>query len=262
MQIKRVDAFSLVELSVVLVILGLLVGGVLTGQNLVRAAELRNVTEEEKKFVAAVQLFKEKYSAFPGDMANATSYWGRADTGAFTGQCAAPDTNQGTGVQTCNGSGDGRLLTGNETFRFWQHMANAGLIEGNYTGIAGAGGAFHSVRGTNIPKSKLEGAGWFSYGGWATAWAGDVVMFSGSYGDVIVIGGDVANSMPYASNIFSPDEAWSMDSKIDDGKPGQGDLRTYNWPGCTNAANKDDVTTTYKLTVSSKVCSLFFVDAY
>src|SRR3569833_319215 len=71
-------AFTLVELSIVLVILGLLDGGVHTGQSLIRAAELRSVTTQYQRFLTAVQTFRDKYFALPGDMTNAHSYWGIA----------------------------------------------------------------------------------------------------------------------------------------------------------------------------------------
>ena len=69
-------AFSLVELSIVLVILGLLVGGILSGQSLIRAAQLRSVTADYTRFVTAVNTFRDKYFALPGDMTNAQSVWG------------------------------------------------------------------------------------------------------------------------------------------------------------------------------------------
>ena len=69
-------AFSLVELSIVLVILGLLTGGILTGQNLIRAAELRSVVTEFQTYQTAVMTFRDKYFALPGDMTNATDFWG------------------------------------------------------------------------------------------------------------------------------------------------------------------------------------------
>jgi prepilin-type N-terminal cleavage/methylation domain-containing protein len=128
--------FSLVELSIVLVILGLLVGGVLTGKSLIRAAELRSVTTDQQRFVAAAQIFREKYQAFPGDMTNATAFWGTA--AACPGTYLQPSTD----ATTCNGNGDGGVrgdTTGsNESFRFWQQLANAGLIEGQYSGVTGS----------------------------------------------------------------------------------------------------------------------------
>ena len=70
------SGFSLVELSIVLVILGLLTGGILAGQNLIRAAELRSVTTQFQNYHAAVMTFRDKYFALPGDMANAEDFWG------------------------------------------------------------------------------------------------------------------------------------------------------------------------------------------
>jgi prepilin-type N-terminal cleavage/methylation domain-containing protein len=69
------SAFSLVELSIVLVILGLLVGGVLAGQSLIRAAQLRAVTAQVGQYAAASKTFRDKYFALPGDLPNATSFW-------------------------------------------------------------------------------------------------------------------------------------------------------------------------------------------
>jgi prepilin-type N-terminal cleavage/methylation domain-containing protein len=128
-------AFSLVELSIVLVILGLLVGGVLSGQSLIRAAQLRAITAEYSRYVTATQSFKDKYFALPGDMNNATSFWGAAD--GSTGLTAACFGAAGTGTQTCNGDGSGTIYptsASDESLRFWQHLARAGLIEGSYTG--------------------------------------------------------------------------------------------------------------------------------
>ena len=58
---KRESAFSLVELSIVLVILGLLVGGILGGQSLIKAAELRSITSDIESYRVAVNSFKIKY---------------------------------------------------------------------------------------------------------------------------------------------------------------------------------------------------------
>src|SRR6187399_2125428 len=97
--------FSLVELSIVLVILGLLTGGILAGQSLIRAAELRAVSTEYSKFVTAGRSFRDKYFALPGDMANATSFWGTAVT------CPGKVTADArTDARTCNGDGTGQIL--------------------------------------------------------------------------------------------------------------------------------------------------------
>ena len=83
--------FSLVEMAIVIDIIGLLVGGVLAGQNLMRAAEIRSIIEEEQRILGAVQAFQDKYAALPGDMSNATSVWGALPATPATckaaGQC-------------------------------------------------------------------------------------------------------------------------------------------------------------------------------
>jgi prepilin-type N-terminal cleavage/methylation domain-containing protein len=71
---KYQRGFSLVELSIVLVILGLLTGGILAGQSLIRAAELRSITTQFNQYVSATQSFRDKYMALPGDMPNATRF--------------------------------------------------------------------------------------------------------------------------------------------------------------------------------------------
>src|ERR1700754_5054766 len=98
--------FTLVELSIVLVILGLLVGGVLAGQSLIRAAELRSISTDTTQYRTALFSFREKYNALPGDMINATSFWGDRATGAES--CADGAIANGT-PGTCNGNGNGMI---------------------------------------------------------------------------------------------------------------------------------------------------------
>ena len=128
------SAFSLVELSIVLVILGLLTGGILAGQNLIRAAELRSVTTQMTQYRTAFYTFRDKYFAIPGDMRNAIDFWGAQDGADGVGLDCFNDPS--STQATCNGDGDGdiQLYPMTETYRAWQHLANAGLIEGTYTG--------------------------------------------------------------------------------------------------------------------------------
>ncbi|MBX9726410.1 MAG: prepilin-type N-terminal cleavage/methylation domain-containing protein, partial [Rickettsiales bacterium] len=102
---KHVTAFSLVELSIVLVILGLLVGGVLSGQSLIRAAELRAVSTEYSRYVTSAQTFRDKYFALPGDMNNATRFWGNLGGTNCTNSAGTSAVTTGT----CDGNGDGQV---------------------------------------------------------------------------------------------------------------------------------------------------------
>src|SRR5690348_1121410 len=77
--------FSLLELSIVLVIIGLITGGITAGRTIVRAAELRSMITDINKYKSAIYTFREKYNAVPGDMKNAVKYWGAAAGGTADG---------------------------------------------------------------------------------------------------------------------------------------------------------------------------------
>lgn len=251
-------AFSLVELSIVLVILGLLTGGILAGQSLIRAAELRAVSTEYARHITAVQSFRDKYMALPGDMANATAFWGKDNT-----NCAG-HTGTASANGTCNGSGDGTInqslgagLT-NEQHQFWRQMALAGLVEGSYTGIAGAGGVRHSIIGTNVPASKLSNAGWSVYA--QPNFPGNTEWFAYDYQNMLTFGAANGSDITY-SNALRPEEAWNVDTKLDDGKPGRGKVMSL-WDSCTDAAGFSSLDANYALTTTTVVCRLVFPRAF
>lgn len=228
--LPRQRGFSLVELSIVLVILGLLVGGVLGGRSLIRASELRSITTQYNNYYSATRAFRDKYFALPGDMTNATSFWGAA---AAPGTCA---TTAGTGAATCDGDGDGLITSivgSKETHRFWQHLANAGMIEGSYQGISAAPAPETSI---NLPPGKVGHSFW-SVGNLGLVSAGAYVMFAGDYGNLFEIGSGCATSAVNCP-LLNPEEVWNIDTKMDDGKPATGKLVVDTVNGvefCTDA---------------------------
>lgn len=243
------EGFTLVELSIVLVILGLLVGGVLTGQSLIRAAELRSFATDGAKFTTAIYAFKDKYFALPGDMANATSFWGSL---GGTGSDATCQNIAATGQATCNGNGDGMIIMSvvddDEPFRFWQHLANAGLIEGRWPGRQG--GSFSP--GVNMPGSKLG-----SKIAWYPLWSGSP---NGSVNRFIQpMGNGITAMTGYGDLILKPEEVWNIDMKQDDGLPGTGNVMVYknttgNCTTATNTAPPGDAGATYVLSNQTKQC--------
>ena len=258
------QAFSLVELSIVLVILGLLTGGILTGQSLIRAAELRAVTTEFQTYQTAVMTFRDKYFALPGDMRNATDFWG-----AMT-NCGAASPS-GSGTETCNGDGDGQIddpttagQTG-ESFGFWRHLANAGLIEGTYTGISESGGSVANADvGVNVPASKLGRAGW------TTVNFDDEANIVGTYGNVLFFGQATAIGRT-VSVALSTEETWNIDTKIDDAKPWLGKVVVQTGQGssgtnCANAvASSQAVSAAAEYELSNRntlSCSIIFRSAF
>jgi type II secretory pathway pseudopilin PulG len=258
-------AFSLVELSIVLVILGLLIGGILSGQALIRAAELRSITTEYSRYIAATQTFRDKYFALPGDMTNATAFWGKSATycAGASGTAATPGT--------CNGNGNGQVNIGSasataENFEFWKQLAFAGLIEGTYTGIVGPGSAHDTTPGVNAPKGKLSSTGWSVY--YTSGYALDPGMYVYDYANMIGFGSVATGSWPF-NPALKPEEAWNIDSKIDDGKPATGKVMAKGFTAnvgttsaCTTSTSNIDYAGTYRLSNSVIDCTLMFPQAF
>lgn len=260
--VKR--GFSLVELSIVLVILGLLVGGVLSGQSLIRAAELRSVSSEYARYVAATQSFRDKYFALPGDMNNATRFWGRLNSNA---DCVTNSTAAVATPGSCDGDGDGIIEAGAATanisierFQFWRQLALAGLIEGNYTGLAGPGATNgeQPVIGTNVPASKLGRAGFSTY--YLNIPTDNVVHYA-VQGNTLLFGTAIGNST--GGDALKPEEQWNIDTKLDDGRPGYGTIRGFsssNVNGGTDCTSSDVASTaTYLLNLTGATCSMMIL---
>lgn len=252
---SRRQAFSLVELSIVLVILGLLVGGVLSGQSLIRAAELRSVSSEYQRYVTAMGTFRDKYFALPGDMNNAVAFWGNTDTGNGNGNGAIESTATAIGAAGAQ--------TSNEISNFWIHLAKAALVEGSYTAIANT--TLNAP--ANNPKAKLSNAAW-NAGFLGSVANTSTVYFEGSYGDVLYFGSGNAAATPGA--VLKPEEAWNLDTKLDDGRPDIGSITTLESQGLTAGTACSSITaaattlaaSAYSLSSSGAACSLVFKTGY
>lgn len=253
--------FSLVELSIVLVILGLLTGGILAGQSLIRAAELRSVSTDLNRYVAATYTFRDKYMAAPGDMPNATAFWGAA-AGDGTGNDTACHAVEGAGTATCNGNGDGKVYwaitsangTPREYFTFWKHLANAGLIEGKFTGISGSGSSNNPVTGINTPQLRLQQAAIRLGHTQLPIPEGHASSYAGYYGFNWAMGRPVGTADDL-DPIFLPEEVWNIDMKMDDGNPATGRITVMKpaaMPGC--ALGNDASTARYDLTTKTQAC--------
>ena len=223
--------FTLIEISIVLVIIGLVVGGVLVGKELIRSAELISVVSDVNKFKIAVNLFKDKYKYLPGDMPNASVIWPNCDTLA----------------SDCNGNGDWHIDSWNPTFedfRAWQQLADDGLIAGHYSGQYGPPSA-RVIIGQNVPASKIAGGGYLMFydeGGGGPLY--NRIVFAGNKSD-----GD------FEEGLLTPHEAQMIEEKMRDDKiAGTGKIRAFERAGCVNWP----APTTYLTTNDNKACVLFF----
>lgn len=257
-------AFSLVELSIVLVILGLLTGGILTGQSLIRSAEMRKITLAHERYRMAIFTFRDKYFALPSDMPNATRFWGAKTATSCTNNPGVP-VNAADG--TCDGNGDGFVYNdGNGEFkRVFEQLSLAGLVEGTYR---------HSVvpplnetqaLGVEFPAIGVGKAGArFSYIGVVNGVNMHPSSLHGNTGNFLRIGAPSPYSTGLVEGIVKPEEAYNIDMKIDDGRPGTGaflahydasdpDVLTTR---CVNNFNSPNAV--YNLTFTNNGCTLWF----
>jgi prepilin-type N-terminal cleavage/methylation domain-containing protein len=222
--------FTLIEMSIVLVIVGLLVGGVLVGQDLIRAAYIRAQITQIEKFNTAVNTFYGKYQALPGDMnASTATEFGFATRGACPGEGDGNGIIEGIILSGC-GNNSGVEIFAGETQMFWVDLSSA--VAGNLIG-----GGFNqnnilapptSVSTTQMPlyfPTANIGGGNYIYvwsGGWKeTGTGGDAGPGEISDG-VNYFGISVMISEGLAQVGLTVSQAYNIDTKIDDGFPQSG----------------------------------------
>lgn len=218
--IKNSFGFTLVELAISMVIIGLLITGVLKGQELLESARSNATIKQVNAFTAAVNIFQDKYQAYPGDLMNAgnripgcggTCYGGNQD--GIVGLLATPGNYQSTQA----GTGSSPRV---ETTMFWKQMAYADLI----TGIDPAANVAMPEYGHTHPASPLGG-------GYDVFFApADLVDTPGG----LVFRLQNALAFSGTSTVFiSPAIAERIDLKMDDGFPDTGYVRAdFDQSGC------------------------------
>jgi len=250
-------AFSLVEMSIVLVIIALIVGGIMEGRSLLRASEVRTVITDANAYKGAITQFKTQYRYLPGDMPNAQQYWPTTVNG--NGNGIVEYTSFGTGSTASVAGGP------NEAFLFWQHLALAGMVQGNYNGLADPASTVGYTIGVNSPLAQVDGVVWGA--SYVDCRGGCGNIFNRDYRDWLTVGSLL--DVVYADSPFlTTSEAYSIDTKMDDGLPGAGIVQmTYDnygmfgtaAEGCSNAASGADFGASYKLSNTAKnQCGLLF----
>ncbi len=115
--------FTLVEIAIVLVIIGLLLGGILKGQEMITQAKIKNVVADFSGISAAYYGYQDRYRAIPGDDRGAKERW---TTGT------APTSGDGNGVVTGTYNNGGKVCAADvEACSWWDHLRRAGFVAGS-----------------------------------------------------------------------------------------------------------------------------------
>lgn len=149
---RNQSGFTLIEIAIVLVIIGLLLGGVLKGQELINSAKVKNLATDFRNIPVFIYGYQDKFKAIPGDDANVLAHLG-STSGAV--KASTPTSSGGTSCPVCTGNGvlDGlwnSQTSTDETYLFWQHVRLAGLAPG-VTAIPASpavGDGYHPVNAT------------------------------------------------------------------------------------------------------------------
>ena len=252
---KNEQGFTLVELSIVLVIIGLIVGGILIGQDMINASKSRATVAQIEKYNAAVNTFNEKFGGIPGDYEKASV--NLIDSAVVDGDGNGVIYSDSGAVPATVTAADYTLAAGttgnNELPLFFQHLSAANMIDGSFDGSNAS-----VDPGTNFPQPKT----------------GSGAMLAYSYNDGLkywFLGLDTGTDIAEI-DILRPDEAFSIDKKMDDGKPLIGIVKsvglvdasvpsgnsTFATAACVNVDTPalGDETAEYKINILSKECQL------
>ncbi len=216
MTTRKNAGFTLLELSIVLVIIGLIIGGILVGQDMIKAAEVRATVGQIEKYNSAVNTFRSKYNAIPGDIPQQSA----ANYG-FLQLTVSPTIGEGDGNGLLEGGGAGLTEPAGETLLFWRHLSEANLVDGslgqigNSAIIASSGVVTGTVTNvsTSVPPSKINLTNY-------------LVVYAASgfnYYQLMPVA-SVTTTPAYTFNTtgVTPIQANNMDNKLDDGLPNTG----------------------------------------
>lgn len=186
---RNQSGFTLIEIAIVLVIIGLLLGGVLKGQELINSAKVKNLATDFRNIPVFIYGYQDKFKALPGDDAGVVAH--------VVGTLAST-VGQTPGNGVIEGLWKPALAT-DETALFWQHIRLAGLAAGPTTVDISAGGSY-------MPKNAVGGQI-----GITSAAQSPILTLKGTY---VICSDGIAGKF-----------AKQLDITLDDGNPATGSLQ-------------------------------------
>lgn len=196
---KAQSGFTLIEIAIVLVIVGLLLGGVLQGQQLIENSRVRAAVNDFRGVPAAAFSYMDRYTRFPGDDGDLTRL--KARGGAFATITAAGD-NSGA----LDGAANITFAPTGEVLAFWQHLRASGFIPGDPATIGSQALPQNPFGGlTGVNSSAIQGM--------------------------------PAGVNKLCMNNVSGSAALALDGRLDDGTPNTGNFRGQTGAAASNTNN-------------------------
>jgi len=224
---KNIHGFTLIELSIVIVIIGLVVGGIIVGNDLISSTELRATISQAEQYSTASNTFRLKYNNFlPGDIPDPyANQFGLAARGTLAGQ------GDGNGIlEGYNGTPPivnfGWVQSAGETAMFWVDLSSSGLISGNFntakSDLVPGSPISSSNMGLYFPPARIGKANYFyAYSPWS-AFGLPSTNYIGTSAPLTI---DSANSCAWCMTSnpnIKVNQADTIDKKIDDGVANKG----------------------------------------
>ncbi len=188
---RKQSGFTLIEIAIVLVIVGLLLGGVLKGQELITSARVRNLGTMQDGMKAAFFGFQDRFRALPGDYTGALAVANIAGVTAAVAGCA---------VTTGGGDGNGQIAATGESIIAWEHLSKSGFITGSYVCAGTAAAATNTP--TNIYNAYVQ------------------IVYDAVYGTAATNRHNIKTGPSIPVGVIA-----ELDRKIDDGNPYAGSFQ-------------------------------------
>lgn len=224
------SGFTLVEIAIVLVIVGLLLGGVLKGQELINNAKVKNIIQQTDGIKSAFYAFQDRYRGIPGDYARAI---------ANVGPGTAPNL-------VVNGDGGGTVAAGVEVGQVWLQLGTANLLQGEFDGA------------TETPNTTWQCTVTGGVSGCpVNPFGGNIKL---TYGSLAVPSAALTHELTTGRYIPVSLVA-EIDRKVDDGNPGTGTFVFGNSGGAAPLATCVDVAATptvWDIAANSNDCGGLF----
>ena len=227
---KTQRGFTLVELAIVLVIVGLLISGVLKGQELIANAQLNSTVAKAKSIESAGVTFRDNYSYLPGDLPNGAT---RLQNCAGLCALAASNGDGRIGVEDAYGIATAATAAGaptqNENNAAWAQLSAANLI-----GEVSSNAQLAEI-GTAVPSAAVGGGFRVGFEGNGTIAGVTQVAGTATAGHYLNLTNSVVTALAAASTVTTALLMERLDKKMDDGKPATGSVLAIGSVGAAQA---------------------------